>query len=78
MRVSRSSKPLQYFYSIGGEILSEVHKAKYLGITSSDNLSWRPYLSQTVNNASSNLAFLRCNLHQCPQRLKEQAYLTLS
>ena len=32
MRVSRSSKPLQNLHSIGGEILSEVHKAKYLGI----------------------------------------------
>ena len=32
MRVSRSRKPLQYFYSLGSEILQEVSDAKYLGI----------------------------------------------
>ena len=77
MRISRSSKPLQHLYSIGGEILSEVHKAKYLGITLSDTLSWSPYVNETVNKASGKIAFLPRNLHQCPQRLKEQAYLAL-
>ena len=77
MRISRSSKPLQHLYSIGGEILSEVHKAKYLGITLPDTLTWSPYVSETVNKASGKITFLRRNLHQCPQRLKEQAYLTL-
>ena len=33
MRVSRSRKPLQHFYSLGSEILQEVSDAKYLGIT---------------------------------------------
>ena len=32
MRVSRSRKPLQHFYSLGNEILQEVSDAKYLGI----------------------------------------------
>ena len=32
MRVSRSRKPLQHFYSLGSEILQEVSDAKYLGI----------------------------------------------
>ena len=77
MCISRSSKPLQHLYSIGGDILSDVHKAKYLGITLPDTLSWSPYVSETVNKASGKIAFLRHNLHQCPQRLKEQAYLTL-
>ena len=31
MRVSRSRKPLQHFYSLGNEILQEVSDAKYLG-----------------------------------------------
>ena len=30
MRVSRSRKPLQHFYSLGNEILQEVSDAKYL------------------------------------------------
>ena len=32
MRVSRSCKPLQHFYSLSNEILQEVSDAKYLGI----------------------------------------------
>ena len=32
MRVSRSRKPLQHFYSLGNEILQEESDAKYLGI----------------------------------------------
>ena len=32
MRVSRSRKPLQHFYSLGSEILQEVSDAKYPGI----------------------------------------------
>ena len=77
MRISRLSKPHQHLYSIGVEILSEVHKAKYLGIKLSDTLSWSPYVWETVNKASGKIALLHRNLHQCPQRLKGQAYLAL-
>ena len=73
----KTSKTWNSGPSNGSEILSEVHKAKYLGITLSDTLSWSPYVSETVNKASGMIAFLRRNLHQCPQRLKEQAYLML-
>ena len=39
MRVSRSRKPLQHFYSLGSEILQEVSDAKYLGIQIDNNLT---------------------------------------
>ena len=40
-------------------------------------LSWSPHISMTANKAISKTTFLCRNLHQCPQRLKEQAYLAL-
>ena len=40
MRVSRSRKPLQHFYSLGNEILQEVCDAKYLGIQIDNKLDW--------------------------------------
>ena len=40
MRVSRSRKPLQHFYSLGNEILQEVSDAKYLGIQIDNKLDW--------------------------------------
>ena len=40
MRVSRSRKPLQHFYSLGNEILQEVSDAKYLGIQIDNKLEY--------------------------------------
>ena len=77
VHISRSSKPFQLLYSIHGEILKEAHKANYLGIILSDTLYWSPLISKIVNKASSKIAFPCDNLHQCPQTLKEQAYLAL-
>ena len=42
MRVSRSRKPLQHFYSLGIEILHEVYDEKYLGIQIDNKLDWNP------------------------------------
>ena len=41
MRVSRSRKPLQHFYSLCNEILQEVSDAKYLGIQIDNKLDRR-------------------------------------
>ena len=49
MRVSRSRKPLQHFYSLGNEILQEVSDAKYLGIQIDNKLDWNKHIS-TVGN----------------------------
>ena len=45
MRVSRSPKPLQHFYSLGSEILQEVSDAKYLGIQIDNKLDWNKHIS---------------------------------
>ena len=45
MRVSRSRKPLQHFYSLGNEILQEVSDAKYLGIQIDNKLDWNKHIS---------------------------------
>ena len=47
-----------------------VGSAKYLGITISDNLTWKTYMDKTAAKASSTLGFLRRNLklHQGNQR----------
>ena len=48
MRVSRSRKPLQHFYSLGSEILQEVSDAKYLGIQIDNKLDWNKYILGTL------------------------------
>ena len=51
MRVSRSRKPLQHFYSLGSEILQEVSDAKYLGIQIDNKLDWNKHISTVAARA---------------------------
>ena len=71
MRVSRSRKPLQHFYSLGSEILQEVSDAKYLGIQIDNKLDWNKHISIVAARGQSKLAFLNRNLgwRQCGNSL---------
>ena len=77
MRVTRKSQPLRMFYTIKGQVLQEVTKAKYLGITITDDLQWSTHIANITKKANSNLAFLRRNLKDAPPKVKETAYLSL-
>ena len=77
MRVSRSRKPLQHFYSLGNEILQEVSDAKYLGIQIDNKLDWNKHISTVAATGQSKLAFLNRNLKGCPKKLRDTAYISL-
>ena len=78
MRVSRSRKPLQHFYSLGNEILQEVSDAKYLGIQIDNKLDWNKHISTVAAKGQSKLAFLNRNLKGCPKKLRDTAYTSTS
>ena len=63
VRVSRSRKPLQHFYSLGSEILQEVSDAKYLGIQIDNKLDWNKHISTVAARGQSKLAFLNLMEH---------------
>ena len=77
MRVSRSRKPLQHFYSLGNEILQEVSDAKYLCIQIDNKLDWNKHISTVAARGQSKLAFLNRNLKGCPKELRDTAYISL-
>ena len=79
MRVSRSRKPLQHFYSLGNEILQEVSDAKYLGIQIDNKLDWNKHILTVAARGQSKLAFLNRNLKvkSCPKKLRDIAYISL-
>ena len=54
MRVSRSRKPLQHFYSLGNEILQEVSDAKYLGIQIDNKPDWNKHISTVAARVEVN------------------------
>ena len=77
MRVSRSRKSLQHFYSLGNEVLQEVSDAKYLGIQIDNKLDWNKHISTVAARGQSKLAFLNRNLKGCPKKLRDTAYISL-
>ena len=77
MRVSRSRKPLQHFYSLGSEILQEVSDAKYLGIQIDNKLDWNKHISTVAARGQTKLAFLNMYLKGCPKKLRDTAYISL-
>ncbi len=77
MRISRSRTPYERYYKLCNEILDQVDKTKYLGVTISDELSWSPHIENITSKANKVLGILRRNLKHCPTNLKETAYLTM-
>ena len=47
---------------------------KYLGVTITHDLRWNAHISNMCTKANGTLGFLRPNLYQCPQDVKEAAY----
>ena len=76
LSIARSSA-IHKFYTLCGTVLLHVNEAKYLGVTLSDDLQWSKHISNLSVKASSTLGLLRRNLSQCPQALREQAYISL-
>ena len=77
MRVSRMRLPFLYSYKLSGQVLDEVKDSKYLGVTISDNLDWSKHITTTTTKANARLSFIKRNLKDCPQKLKEIAYFSL-
>ena len=77
MRVSRIRLPFLYSYKLSGQVLNEVKDSKYLGVTISNNLDWSKHITTTTTKANARLSFIKRNLKDCPQKLKEIAYFSL-
>jgi len=77
MHISRKKTVLQKLYTIKGQALREVNKARYLGVIISDDLQWSAHVSTITKKANSTLGFLRRNVKNAPPKLKEIAYFSL-
>ena len=77
MRVSRIRLPFLYSYKLSGQVLDEVKDSKYLGVTISDNLDWSKHITTTTTKANARLSFIKWNMKDCPQKLKEIVYFSL-
>ena len=79
LRVTRHlpSNLIHFNYSLHQQTLEQVQSAKYLGITSTDDLEWGQHVAEISSKATKTLGFLRRNLAVATRHTKEVAYHTL-
>ena len=75
--MSRSEHKLTKLYTLVGVILDHVQEAKYLGVILSEDLKWGKHIQSITSKANSVLGLLRRNIHHCPEKLREQAFIAL-
>jgi hypothetical protein len=68
---------LDTHYFLHGHKLEVVDTGKYLGVTLSEDLSWRKHVEATSFKASRTLGFMRRNFRDCNKSVREQAYTTM-
>ena len=73
LRVCRTKCPFIHPYTMLGHTLQAVDHCAYLGVSLSENLSWKTHILNITNKANSTLGFAKRNLHHCPQNVKDQA-----
>ena len=78
IRISTNKKQiLKTNYHIHGHTLEVVDSSKNLGVTISEDLTWKKHIDNTVNKANKTLGFIRRNLGDCTAPVKAAAYSTV-
>ena len=76
LTISNKQLPLKSEYRIDNTVINKVTSAKYLGVTITENLSWKKHITRITNKANSTRGFLQRNLRQCSPDVKSLAYVT--
>jgi len=63
LTISNKRLPLNSEYKI--DYITKVVSAKYLGVTITQNLSWKEHIAKITNKANSTRGFLQHNLWHC-------------
>ena len=78
MRITNARKNITLAdYYMKGEKLEWCDSVSYLGVTINKHLSWSSHVASIAAKARRNLSFIRRNLYNCPQHIKERSYLAI-
>ena len=77
MRITIKREPVIFYYKVMGHTLESALHYPYLGVELSSTLDWSHHIDNKVNKANKTLGFLRRNLSNCPESIKELAYKAL-
>ena len=70
----KRTNEIEASYTLEGTVLENVDSIKYLGVTITHDLRWNTHISNMCTKANRTLGFLRRNLYQCPQDVKQAIY----
>ena len=77
MHISNKGNTVCAKHTINGFPLNCVSGLKYLGVSISSKMSWSDHIDDISTKARKSLGFIRRNLCNCPQYLRNQAYTSL-
>lgn len=78
LRISTNRRhKIQTTYKLHGHTLATADSSKYLGVTISDDLSWKKHVHNTAAKGHKVLGFVRRNLADCTEQIKVAAYTTI-
>ena len=78
-RISTNLRPKRKTsYSLHGNRLEAKDSSKYLGVTISQDLSWKPHIDATAGKDQRTLGFIRRYLRECSTEVRKTAYTTLA
>lgn len=76
MHISLGRKK-EHQYTMRGQPLVTIEHHPYLGVELDNKMTFNTHIDRQTNKARQLLGFLRRNLHHCPPKLKESAYVSL-
>ena len=74
LRIRNKKKIIEGDYTIRGQQLKSVDKAKYLGVTIHKNLNWKPHINEITAKANNCRRFLQRNLVTSDRESRLQCY----
>ena len=76
IRITNKRKIINATYLIHNVQLKRTKRAKYLGLTYSNTLSWNTHIDTITKKANNTTAFLRRNQSTYPKKVKDTCYRT--
>ena len=76
IRISKKRKITNFPYKLHRKELKSTKNAKYLGITISQDFSWKTHIQNVSHKANNTLKYIKRNIQTNNTRIKESAYKT--
>jgi hypothetical protein len=70
IHISRKQKPIIFQYTLHNQVLKSTNKAKYLGVTITNDLTWNHHINNITNKANASLRFIKRNVKTNSIKLK--------